>query len=61
MAQELLAQFHEWTEGVTLRPGGRRDFEITVNGRLIYSKQATGEFPTLDQINEEIAGILNRD
>ena len=61
MAQELLAQFQEWTESVTLRPGGRKDFEISVNGRLIFSKQEIGEFPTLDQINQEIAGILNRD
>ncbi|MEQ8195820.1 MAG: Rdx family protein [Rhodospirillales bacterium] len=29
-------------------------FEITVDGRLAFSKKATGRFPT----DEEIAGVL---
>jgi len=31
---------------VTLRKSGGGAFEITVDGRLAYSKKATGEFPT---------------
>jgi selT/selW/selH-like putative selenoprotein len=31
---------------VTLRRSGGGVFEITVDGRLAYSKKATGRFPT---------------
>lgn len=35
---------------MTLVPSGGGKFEVTVNGELVYSKVATGEFPTYDQI-----------
>jgi selT/selW/selH-like putative selenoprotein len=31
---------------VTLRKSGGGVFEITVDGRLVFSKKATGRFPT---------------
>jgi selT/selW/selH-like putative selenoprotein len=37
-----------------LRRSGGGVFEIRVDGRLAYSKKATGRFPT----SEEIAGSL---
>ena len=42
------------TATVTLKRGGGGVFEITVDGRLAYSKKATGAFPTDEQV---IAGI----
>jgi selT/selW/selH-like putative selenoprotein len=35
---------------VDLRKSGGGVFEITVDGRLAYSKKATGRFPTDDEI-----------
>jgi selT/selW/selH-like putative selenoprotein len=35
---------------VSLRRSGGGVFEITVDGRLAYSKKATGEFPTDEQV-----------
>jgi selT/selW/selH-like putative selenoprotein len=35
---------------VTLRRGGGGVFEITVEGRLAYSKKSTGAFPTEAQV-----------
>ena len=35
---------------VTLRKSGGGVFEITVDGRLTYSKKATGAFPTDAQV-----------
>jgi selT/selW/selH-like putative selenoprotein len=35
---------------VTLKRGGGGVFEITVDGRLAYSKKATGAFPEDDQV-----------
>lgn len=35
---------------ITLRKSGGGVFEITVDGRLRYSKRATGAFPTDDEV-----------
>jgi selT/selW/selH-like putative selenoprotein len=35
---------------VELRRSGGGVFEITVNGRLAYSKKATGRFPTDEEV-----------
>ena len=35
---------------VDLREAGGGVFEITVDGRLAYSKKATGRFPTDDEV-----------
>jgi selenoprotein W-related protein len=32
-------------------------FEVVIDGRLIYSKKATGVFPSEDRILEEIATL----
>ena len=39
---------------VSLRKSGGGVFEITVDGRLAYSKKATGRFPS----DEEVLGTL---
>jgi selT/selW/selH-like putative selenoprotein len=36
---------------VTLVPGSRGAFEITVDGRLAWSKQASGRFPADAEID----------
>jgi selT/selW/selH-like putative selenoprotein len=38
------------TATVTLKRSGGGVFEITVDGRLAYSKKATGQFPTDEQV-----------
>jgi selT/selW/selH-like putative selenoprotein len=35
---------------VTLTRSGGGAFEVTVDGRLAYSKKATGRFPTNDEV-----------
>ena len=35
---------------VALRKSGGGVFEITVDGRLAYSKKATGQFPTDEEV-----------
>lgn len=39
---------------VRLRKTGGGAFEITVDGRLAYSKKATGRFPTADEVQSSI-------
>lgn len=31
-------------------PGGRGQFDVLANGRLVFSKQAEGRFPDHDEI-----------
>jgi selT/selW/selH-like putative selenoprotein len=40
---------------VDLRRSGGGVFEITVNGRLAYSKKATGRFPTDQEVLATLA------
>jgi selenoprotein W-related protein len=42
LAAELLEKFEEQIEAVTLLPSDGGVYEITVNGRLVYSKKTTG-------------------
>jgi selT/selW/selH-like putative selenoprotein len=42
------------TADVTLRKTGGGVFEITVDGRLAWSKKATGRFPTDDEIRQTV-------
>jgi selT/selW/selH-like putative selenoprotein len=39
---------------VELRKSGGGVFEVTVNGRLAYSKKATGRFPTDEEVHASL-------
>jgi selT/selW/selH-like putative selenoprotein len=39
---------------VTLIPGDKGAFEITVNGQKVYSKWETKKFPELNELKESI-------
>ena len=41
---------------LTLIPSGGGLFEVTVNGKKIYSKKATGEFPKPEAILQSVRG-----
>jgi selT/selW/selH-like putative selenoprotein len=51
-----LAATIEQATGVqpTLIEGGGGVFDVTVDGRLIYSKHATGQFPEEEEILAEL-------
>jgi len=42
MTGALLNKFENQIKSITLIPGGGGSFEVTVNGKLLYSKLATG-------------------
>jgi selT/selW/selH-like putative selenoprotein len=52
-----LAAAIEQEHGVapTLTKGDNGVFEVLVDGRLIFSKKATGRFPTHEEILEQLA------
>jgi selT/selW/selH-like putative selenoprotein len=45
-------------EGLRLVPSGAGRFEVTVNDKLVYSKVATGRFPELSEVQQQVRGML---
>ena len=50
MAADLLEKYGTDVKTLTLIPSGGGVYEVEHNGKLIYSKKQTGEFPELNQI-----------
>ena len=45
-------------EALRLVPSGGGRFEVTVNGKLAYSKAATGRFPELSEVQQAVREML---
>lgn len=58
MAEELLHGYSDSIQSLTLVPSGGGRFEVTVNGRLIFSKAREGRFPDLKEIVEELHQLM---
>lgn len=58
MAEMVLADFEHQIPELTLIPGGGGVFEITVGDRLVYSKKATGQHPTYEEIQPQLHNLL---
>ncbi|RIK82112.1 MAG: selenoprotein [Planctomycetota bacterium] len=56
MASRLLSELKKKIAGLELEPSGGGCFEVTVDGKLIYSKLETGEFPDEDEILARVSG-----
>jgi selenoprotein W-related protein len=48
----------EQVEWLRLIPSGGGRFEVTVNGEVVYSKAATGRFPELSEVQQQVRGQL---
>jgi selenoprotein W-related protein len=53
MAEELLQRYSDSIGSLTLVPSGGGRFEVTVNGRLVFSKAKEGRYPDLREIEEK--------
>jgi selenoprotein W-related protein len=53
-----MAEFERQIESWSLIPGGGGVFEITLDGDLVYSKKATGQHPTTDEVRQAIGDRL---
>ena len=57
MAEKILT-LKQRIGSLKLVPSGGGAFEISVNGKKIYSKLETGEFPDFDAILKTVKGKL---
>jgi len=58
LTDKLLTGFKTKIKVFTLVPASGGCFELTVNGELIYSKLATGQFPDEAAVVKQVASRL---
>ncbi len=58
MTSKLLSTFKQRIQGLKLIPSSGGCFELTVNGKLIYSKLETGKFPDEKAILNQVETLL---
>lgn len=58
VAEELLGTYQHRIDGLTLVPGPKGIFDVTVNGELIFSKYATGRHAEPGEVLEAFRGIV---
>ena len=54
----MLTTYADFTEGLTLTPGSGGQFEVVVNGDLVFSKKAEGRYPEIKELKEAINRFL---
>jgi len=58
MAQELLSTFADSLGEVALLPGTGGNFEIRVNGELIWERKRDGGFPGPKELKQRVRDII---
>jgi selenoprotein W-related protein len=59
MAQELLSTFGQDLGGVTLIPGTGGNFEIRVDGALVWERKRDGGFPGPKELKQRIRDVID--
>ncbi len=54
----MLSTYAGFTAGLTLIPGSGGQFEVVVNGDLVFSKKAEGRYPEVKELKEAINQYL---
>jgi selenoprotein W-related protein len=54
MAEQLLAKHTTAIAGCTLVPSTGGCFEVSIDGKLVYSKRETGQFPEFDEVDKHV-------
>jgi selenoprotein W-related protein len=57
-AAEILTEYQHDVESFELEMGSGGDFEFTLDGELIYSKQATGEYPDMKILKQAVVNAI---
>ena len=59
LAQELLTTFEQDLASVSLRPGSKGIFNITLNQKLIFSRKEAGRFPEAKEIKQLVRDLID--
>lgn len=58
MTSRILSEYKQQIQNFTLVPSGGGCFELSLNGKLLYSKLKTGEFPDEEQMVAQVGRQL---
>jgi selT/selW/selH-like putative selenoprotein len=58
LAENLLHDYHDQIRSVTVAPGETGSFEIYLNRKKVFSKQALDRFPEPNEVEQKIEGLL---
>ena len=61
VAEDLLGSYQHCIDGLTLRPGPKGIFDVTVDGELIFSKYAEGRHAQAGEVLSRFEEILGPD
>lgn len=61
MANELLHTYPDFIEALELVPGSGGDFEIRVDGAVLFSRRTNGRYPEVREVKEAINRLLAED
>lgn len=56
MALELLSHYRRDISELKIIPSGGGAFEVSVNGKLVFSKLSEGRFPEVKELKQLIGG-----
>lgn len=59
VAQELLHTFGDHVAGVTLVPGEGGQFDVAIDGEVVFANRAEGRFPETRELRELLAARLD--
>ncbi len=57
-AAEILSEYQHDIESFELQMGAGGDFEFSIDGRAIYSKRETGEYPDIKVLKQAVVDAI---
>ena len=58
-AAEILSAYEDDIASFSIVPGGGGDFELSIDGDLLYSKKATGQYPELSELKKIVVNAID--
>lgn len=58
MAQELLSTFEDEIGGVSLIPGIGGVFDVTADGKQVWSRKEMGRFPDITELKRAVRDVI---
>jgi selenoprotein W-related protein len=59
MAQELLFTFGEEVGELALVPGSGGEFEVSVDGKVVFDKKSAGRFPESKELKQLVRDVIS--
>ena len=58
-AAEILGSYQQEVEQFELEMGGSGDFEFSIDGKLVYSKRESGQYPEMRTLKQAVVEAID--